>query len=101
MTFLTQVHSKPCRTVFRPFMTVFDRLFGADRPRNCRRIKHSSVFRPLAHRFKTAKSVKTAPHPIWGGAANRPRLTLLYPTSAHSSPPPPAPPPTHPPTSRT
>src|SRR5260370_26188310 len=59
MTFLTQDPSKPCRTVFRPFMTDFDRLFGADRPRNSRRIKHSSVFGPLAHRLKT---VKTAAH---------------------------------------
>src|SRR5260370_39079163 len=57
-----QVGPKPCRTVFRPFMTVFDRLFGADRPRNSRRIKHSSVFRPLAHRLKTVKTVKTVPH---------------------------------------
>src|SRR5260370_18263370 len=56
-----QVGPKPCLTVFRPFMTVFDRLFGADRPRNSRRIKHSSVFRPLAHGLKTAKTVKTAP----------------------------------------
>src|SRR6266446_3091360 len=64
MTFLTQVPSKSCRTVFGPFMTVFDGLFGADRPRNSRRIKHSSVFHPLAHRLKTVKTVKTAPHRI-------------------------------------
>src|SRR5260370_35120488 len=64
MPFLTQVPSKSCRTVFGPFMTVFDGLFGADRPRNSRRIKHSSVFHPLAHRLKTVKTVKTAPHRI-------------------------------------
>src|SRR5260370_24177390 len=91
MTFLTQVPSKPCRTVFRPFMTVFDRLFGADRPRNSRRIKHSSVFGPLAHRLKTVKtaahqsgrrreSTKTHPALVRGAgpfARRRPRVELL------------------------
>jgi len=64
----------PCRTVFPPFIAVFDRLFGADRSKT---VDESITwqFRRFSHRLKTVKTVETAPHRIDG--AFRPRFILL------------------------
>jgi hypothetical protein len=64
----------PCRTVFPPFIAVFDRLFGAD---ESKAVGESSTwpFRRFSHRLKTVKKVETAPHRIDG--AFRPRFILL------------------------
>jgi hypothetical protein len=68
----------PCRTVFLPFIAVFDavfdRLFGADRSKA---VGESITwpFRRFSHRLKTVKTVETAPHRSDG--AFRPRFILL------------------------
>src|SRR5437868_13158738 len=59
----TQVHElwrRGVATVFRPFLSVFDRF--PDRPDSkfVRRIKERTVFSSAMRRLKTAKTVKTA-----------------------------------------
>jgi hypothetical protein len=64
----------PCRTVFPPFIAVFDRLFGED---ESKAVGESITwpFRRFSHRLKTVKTVETAPHRI--ESALRPRFILL------------------------
>src|SRR5260221_7685970 len=64
----------PCKTVFPPFIAVFDHLFGEPESKDL----GQSITWPgdrFFHRLKTAKTVKTAPHRSDG--AIRPRVIQL------------------------
>src|SRR5260221_8978014 len=66
-TSLRRESKSPCKTVFPPFIAVFDRLFGEH---ESKAVDESITWpgRRFFHRFKTAKTVKTAPHRIDGAS---------------------------------
>jgi len=72
-TSLRRQSKSPCKTVFPPFIAVFDRLFGEH---DSKTVDESITcpFRRFIHRLKTAKTVKTARHRIDG--ASRPTFIL-------------------------